>query len=463
MVPGELSDRVAAEIARYRMFRPGDRVGVAVSGGADSVALLYLLVELAPRWNLALRVLHVDHGLRGEESRADARFVAELAARLGLGFELREADVRAMARASGDNIEQAARRLRLDFFHRLLERGVVDRVALGHTRTDQAETVLFRLLRGAGITGLAGIWPVAGEGLVRPLLAVDRLEVRRYLERRRIPWREDASNLDLNLARNRIRLQLLPQLQREWNPALVEALARLAAVAQEEERYWQGEIGRLAARELTRQGPAVLLRCSRLRELPEAAARRLVRRAIGEARGSIRRVEFEHVARILELAAGREGGGAVALPELEVRRSFDWLRLAPPQPPVRYCFRVAIPGRYPIPGATRSILLEAVDWPEGYNTGGESHLDWSVAAAELELRSWRPGDTFQPAGRPHGESMKELFQRARIPSWERAGWPMLTRGGAVVWTRFFGVAAGFEARPGSHRTLRVQEIEGGTP
>lgn len=454
---------MAAEIARHRMFRPGDRVGVAVSGGADSVALLYLLVELAPRWNLTLRVLHVDHGLRGEESRADVRFVAELAARLGLGFELHEADVRAMARASGDNIEQAARRLRLDFFHSLLARGVVDRVALGHTRTDQAETVLFRLLRGAGITGLAGIWPVTGEGLVRPLLALDREEVRRYLERRQIVWREDASNLDLNLARNRIRHQLLPQLRREWNPALVEALARLAAVAQEEERYWEGEIGRLAVRELTRQGPAVLVRCSRLRELPEAVARRLVRRAIGEAKGSIRRVEFEHVARILELAASREGGGAVGVPELEVRRSFDWLRLGPPQPPTRYSFRVAIPGRYPIPGAGRSVLLEAVDWPEGYNTGGESHLDWSLAATELELRNWRPGDTFQPAGRPHGERMKELFQRARIPSWERAGWPMLTTGGTVAWTRLFGVAAGFEARPGARRTLRVQEIEGGTP
>lgn len=460
MVLEELPERVAAEIARHRMFRPGDRVGVAVSGGADSVALLHLLVELAPRWNLMLRVLHVDHGLRGETSREDARFVAELAARFGLGFELREADVRAMARAGGENLEQAARRVRLDFFHGLVARGTLDRVALGHTRTDQAETVLFRLLRGAGITGLAGIWPVTGEGLVRPLLAVDRREVRRYLERRRIPWREDASNRDLALARNRIRLELLPQLERDWNPALVEALARLAAVAQQEERYWEAEIARLAAGHLTRQGGAVLLRCSRLRELPEAVARRLVRYAVGQAKGDTRRLEFDHVARILQLAAAREGRGEVAIPGLEVRRSFDWLRLAAPQPAAGYSFSVAVPGRYALPEAGGSILLEAVDWEGGYNTGGESHLDWSVAAAGLELRNWRPGDRFQPAGRPQGETMKELFQRARIPSWERAGWPMLTSGGTIVWTRRFGVAEGFAARPGARRTLRVEEIEG---
>jgi len=120
---------------------------------------------------------------------------------------------------------------------------------------------------------------------------------------------------------------------------------------------------------------------------------------------------------------------------------------------------VAAPGRYVLPGGGRAILLEAVEWEGGYNTVGETHLDWNVAAAGLVLRSWQPGDKFQRAGRTHGETMKELFQRARIPSWERAGWPMLTSGGTIVWTRRFGVAEGCAALPGARRTLRVQEIE----
>lgn len=456
-----MQERVAEVICRYSMFRPGDRVGVAVSGGADSTALLYLLVELAPRWNLALRVLHVDHRLRGRESAEDARVVAGLASSLGLEFELLEADVRELARLSGENLEQTARRVRLDFFRGLVTRGTVDRVALGHTRSDQAETVLFRLLRGSGIAGLAGIWPVTEEGLVRPLLEVDREDVRRYLEHRGIRWREDSTNLDMRLARNRIRRWLLPELEREWNPELVAALARLAAMAQAEERHWREETDRVAARELTWEGGALLMRCSRLTKLPKAVARRLVRRAIEEVKGSTRRVDFEHVERILDLAGRLEGRGEVSLSGVEVKRSFDWLRLAAGEAAgVReYRISLAVPGRWVIPGTRRSISVEVAEWEQGYNTGGERHLDWGLKSAGLELRSWRAGDAFRAAGRAQAEKMKDLFQQARIPSWERPRWPMITIGGTIVWTRRFGVAEGFAPRQGARQTLRIAESE----
>src|ERR1039457_2202804 len=142
-------EQAAKSIARYSMFRPGQRVGVAVSGGADSVCLLHVLRELAPRWNVRLTVLHLDHKLRGEESRQDAAFVHDLAATLDLPFELQETDVAALCRETGDNLEQAARAARLEFFKRLPQAGIVDRIAAGHTRSDQAETVLFRFLRGS--------------------------------------------------------------------------------------------------------------------------------------------------------------------------------------------------------------------------------------------------------------------------------------------------------------------------
>src|SRR5262249_10553666 len=153
------------------------RVGVAVSGGPDSVCLLALLRELAPRWDLRLTVLHLDHQLRGEESRQDALFVRDLAAAWELPFELREMDVAALCRQTGDTLEQAARSARLEFFRGFLRDGTLDRVAVGHTRSDQAETVLFRFLRGAGTAGLAGIRPVTAEGIVRPLLQIERSEI----------------------------------------------------------------------------------------------------------------------------------------------------------------------------------------------------------------------------------------------------------------------------------------------
>ncbi|MCS6953256.1 MAG: tRNA lysidine(34) synthetase TilS, partial [Bryobacteraceae bacterium] len=288
-------DRVVATIERYGMFRPGDRVGVAVSGGADSVCLLDLLRELAPRWALRLSVLHLDHGLRGEDSRRDAEFVRDLAARLGIPFRLGVTDLARVHAETGGNLEQLARNARREFFLRFLREGALDRVALGHTRSDQAETVLFRLLRGAGPSGLAGILPVTAEGFVRPLLEVSRQEARRYLEARGLEWREDRTNQDLSLARNRIRCQLLPALERDWNPNLELVLARLAALAQDEEEYWRREMDRLEATHAVRAGSACLLRTSVLAALPRAVARRLLRRLLERVRGHLRRLEYEHV------------------------------------------------------------------------------------------------------------------------------------------------------------------------
>src|SRR5579872_924262 len=262
------------------MFQADQRVGVAVSGGADSVCLLHVLFELAPRWNLHLHILHLDHQLRGDESREDARFVEQLAARLCLPCSLAQVDVATLARDRGENLEQAARNERRRFFLEFLQSGAVDRIALGHTRSDQAETVLFRFLRGSGTAGLAGIRPVTAEGFVRPLLGIERSAVEQFLRERSIVWREDSSNASPDFARNRIRHHLLPMLQREWNPGITEMLAHTADWALEEESYWETEIDCLAARHLIVKPPAVLLRADRLADLPGAAARRLVRRAI---------------------------------------------------------------------------------------------------------------------------------------------------------------------------------------
>ncbi|HEY2016557.1 MAG TPA: tRNA lysidine(34) synthetase TilS, partial [Bryobacteraceae bacterium] len=320
-----LVERVAAAIGRYGMLASGARVGVAVSGGPDSVCLLHVLLELAPRMDLHLSVLHLDHQLRGEDSRRDAVFVRDLAAERGLVCHLREVNV---ADIPG-NLEQAARRARLEFFREMIESGAVDRVAVGHTRSDQAETVLFRFLRGSGTAGLAGIRPVIAPGIVRPLLEVDRAAVEQFLRERGIGWREDSTNAGFEFARNRIRHGLLPQLAREWNPAIVETLSQTADWARAEESYWDCELARLAATHLVAAGGAVIVRVDALTALPVAVARRLVRHAVRSVRGDLRRIDFGHIAAILELAARGEGHGRAAVPGLDVCRSFEWVRIAP--------------------------------------------------------------------------------------------------------------------------------------
>jgi tRNA(Ile)-lysidine synthase len=466
-VIGQVVERVIDTIERFRMFQTGQRVGVAVSGGADSVCLLHVLFELAPRWNLRLTVLHLDHQLRGEESSQDARFVEELARKLGLTFSLGRVDVAAMARERGENLEQVARNERRRFFLEFLQSAGADCIALGHTRSDQAETVLFRFLRGSGTAGLAGIRPVTKDGFVRPLLGIDRTAVEQFLRERNIVWREDSSNASLDFARNRIRSELLPMLARDWNPAIAETLAHTADWAFEEERYWEQEIDRLAAEHITVKPPAVFLRGDTLSQLPLAAARRLVRRAIEMVKGDLRSIDYGHIAAILELAAQKDGDGRLQAPEVDVFRSFEWLRLAPPGMDRlenrNFRLPAPVPGAVPLPGGSSAVIIELVENNKTTENADSRYnkwmdwLDWDRISGALEVRNWRPGDQYRPVGHTGEEKLKFLFQQARIPLWERRSWPVIIHGDEIIWSRRFGPAASLLATPESRMLLRIQE------
>jgi len=460
-------EQVAKTIARYSMFQPGQRVGVAVSGGADSVCMLHVLRELAPRWNLRLVVLHLDHKLRGEESRQDAAFVRRLAAKLDLPFGLQETDVGALCRETGENLEQAARAVRLEFFQRERQAGTIDRVATGHTRSDQAETVLFRFLRGAGTAGLAGIRPVTDAGIVRPLIESDRAGIERYLRERGIAWRTDSTNASTAFARNRIRHELLPQLTLDWNPAMTETLAHTADWALAEEAYWEAEMARLAPAHLVHEPPAVLIDIDPLVALPLAVARRLVRRAIEIAKGDLRGVGFGHLAGVLELTASAEGHGRLQIPGLDIFRSFDRLRIAPPAldnlDNRNYRLPLPVPGAVQLPGQKMVVHTELFEntnvtetLSDVYN-GCVGCLDWNRLCSPLEIRNWRPGDQYQPVGHSGAEKIKVLFHQARVPLWERRHWPVVTMGEVILWARRFGPASGFAATPGSRPVLSIRE------
>lgn len=497
-----LLDRVIQTIDRHRMLTAGQKVGVAVSGGADSVCLLHILLELAPRRDLRLAVLHLNHRLRGGESQRDAEFVGRLAAQLGLPFHLREADLAnwnrvtagvpaasqatspgnleniAPARApdnlarstSTGNLEQAARHARLAFFREMTGSRAVDRVAVGHTRSDQAETVLFRFLRGSGTAGLAGVRPVTDEGIVRPLLEVGRDEVEQFLRERGIPWREDSTNASPQFARNRIRHGLLPQLASQWNPRIRDTLADTADWAQAEEAWWAAEIDRLAAGHLVERDGAILVGVDWLADVPLAARRRLVRRAIERAKGDTRGLTFHHVAAVLAMAAASRGSGRLQVPGLDIRRSFQWLRFSrrgtdaeKHGAPAHYRVPAAVPGTVRVPGTEIAICLELIEKSETSEASDSVYnsemgcLDWRSLSGSLELRNWQPGDQYQPVGSTAKEKIKTLFQRARIPLWERGQWPILIDGVSIVWVRRFGAASGFVARAGTRVILRVRE------
>lgn len=430
------------------------RVGVAVSGGADSVALLLALVDLAPRWDLRLQVLHFDHQLR-PDSAADAAFTRQLAAALELPFVLGTADVRAAATAA--NLEETARHARLDFFTGLVRSGTLDKVATGHTLSDQAETVLFRWLRGAGSTGLAGILPVTAEGLIRPLLDVGRPEVEEFLHSRGQSWRTDATNLSLEFSRNRIRQELLPALERDYNPALTRQLAQTADLALAEEAFWAGYLEPLAERHFRTRPEGIVLPCEALTSEPLAVARRLLRLAFLRVRGDLRQIEYGHIERALALAAQREGSGRIQIPGLDVFRSFDWLRVSQPEKapctPRVALVPLPVPGEAELPDGTR---LRTEVTPAA--TVSAEAADRDLLPGPLTLRYWLPGDAYATTPGREPEKIKQMFQSARIPLWERRFWPVIEAAGVIVWSRRFGTNIRFQASAGTRRLLRIEEL-----
>lgn len=414
-------DRVEATVRKFRMFSHGDRVGVAVSGGRDSVCLLDVLARLAPKWRLRLSVLHVHHGLRAESDEEEA-FVRELAARYGLDCLVDR------PRLGEGNVEEQAREARLRFF----AASGCDRVATGHTLDDQAETVLFRILRGTGLTGLAGIRPVAGV-LVRPLLEIRRAEVHGWVEAHALPYREDATNSETRFARNRIRRELLPQLEREWNPRLTEILAGMASAASLEDAFLDACLPEIAPE----ADGSVVLDCAAVEALDPALRPRWIRQAIRRIKGDLTRIDMAHVEAVLAL---RPGHDRVILPGVDVMRSFGWLCVRPyPRTgeqergwseTVNAGFCGEIPGGHRV-----SIKLRHT--ADDYN-GEVSAVVWD--GGPLVLRAWRPGDRMRIRGRPESRSLKELFQEFRIPLWERRTWPVLESSSGVVWAGEFGAA-----------------------
>lgn len=418
------------------------RVGVAVSGGADSIALLYLLSDAG----FSLVVLHVNHQFRGAESNADEEFVSQKAADLKIPFLVHRPE------HGPGNLEQEARRVRYRWFRDLIRRNEVSQVATAHTADDQAETVLFRFLRGSGTAGLSGVRPTVN-GIVRPLLETRRASLRLYLQERGISWREDSSNSDPRFRRNRIRHELLPHLERNWNPGLVGTLTQTAAWAQGEEEFWRDYLRTVSADWLRFEDGKVTADISGLSALPTAVARRVIRRAIEHAQGDLRDVPFAQVDRVLSLS-----GGSFETKRWRALRSGQRLLITAASPPSsNYRFPITPPCLYHLPGQVTAVDVELKPAVSVYNDSGQQ-VDWALVFGSLELRNWQPGDRFRLAGHRTFRKLKRFFQEAGIPLWERTGWPVITCGDLILWTRRQGVAAGFAPTSETKQVLTIREI-----
>jgi len=482
-----LEQRILTDLKKHEMMRPGNRVGVAVSGGADSVALLLLLLELREKLGIVLSVVHFNHKLRGKASDADEAFVAKLAAKQGLEFHSASADVAKKAKKERANLEDAARRARYDYFRSLAESGVCGRIAVAHTADDQAETVFAHLLRGTGLAGLGGIHPLAG-AVIRPLLGVRRSELRRFLRARKQTWREDATNRDTKRMRARIRRKLLPLIEKQFQPAIFEHLATLAELAREDEAFLDAIAEERARVLVQKSGEGARIGVDDLfepwkrkefnRENTEktgdttALTKRIVRRIVEITKPRGGQLGAGHVDTVLQLARVGRSGSSLPLPGgIEVRKERDALVFQAVEnagvrtsqsTPREYEYKIDLAGG----GAEVSVAelgcvfrLRVIDWPlkRGETSRDRPVLDRDRLRFPMVLRNWRPGDRLRPQGHRSAHKLKRLLNEKHVSRWERDGWPVLTSGGDLAWARGLGAAAEFAANERTRAGLVIAE------
>jgi len=471
-------ERVRKYVLDHALLTAGDRVAIAVSGGADSVALLRVLLELRKELGIVISVAHFHHGIRGGEADADQHFVAELSHQFDLAFHCGSGNAPAQACEHGLSLETAARDLRHQWFSKLLAEDKADKIATAHTLDDQAETVLMRVLRGAGAQGLSGIAPQHKEKrLIRPLLKVRRTQLEQYLRKLQQPWREDSSNQDLAHTRNRVRHQLMPLLEQQFNPGIRQTLGDLSEVAQAEAEYWASEVAAILPKVMHTGKPSrsgrsnsgsasatLALDLARMKALPLAMQRQVLHKVASHIGITL---EFKHIQQLTDSIQKPKAGRRIVLPGAATAtlsyRELQFSRDSSRETASDYSFCLQVPGEVAVTALGSTIRARVITGGDlalsGYNPA--LLLDRALLQSELIVRNWRAGDRFFPAHSRSPKKVKELLQPARLgrplaPA-ERLNWPVIESAGRIVWVRGFSVPEAFSYRAGD--AVLIEEVQ----
>ena len=508
----ELESRVKDFIWRRKLVSPGDGVVVGVSGGADSVCLLHIMARWQAELDIKLHVAHLNHQLRGVESDADAEYVIALAGRLDIPITSGKRDVAAYKAERGCSLEEAARELRYDFLAQVAVDVGAGRVAIGHTRDDQVETILMHILRGTGTSGLCGLGscsPMPCDRamssrtsltslqtqrrdllVVRPLLDVSRDETMSYCREHQLEPRVDSTNLSPSFLRNRLRLELLPLL-RGYNPGVDEALLRLAEIAGEDDSFVEGQVLRLWSKLARQEEDTIYLDREKTIALPLALQRRLIRMALSRVLGDVRDIAANHIEAVRNLLS-KPVGRRVSLPHslvcwneyAEVAITNAMERSHASLPLLEGGFPLRVPGETILPGwrvvassspagvgfpLSQLPIMKATESsgdlrPVGDGAGRVSHLpaiaefDFDRAGTDLFVRSRQPGDMFQPLGMDVPKKLQRFMIDARIPLLWRANIPLVCSLQQILWVVGWRISDGAKVTEATKNILRLEFI-----
>ncbi|MGC8863560.1 MAG: tRNA lysidine(34) synthetase TilS [Armatimonadota bacterium] len=454
------SDDILRAAVKHRMFASGDAVLAAVSGGPDSVAMLHALHARACEFGITLRVAHMNHGIRGDDSDADEAFVRDLAARMAVPITVERVSVPRIRMRMRAGEEEAARVIRYSFLQETASDFNCTKIAVGHTADDRAETVLLNVLRGAGIEGLGSMRPVTGK-IVRPLIDTWRCEIEAYLDKHGLEYKIDATNLDTGRVRNRVRHVLIPILERDYNPQVKAALVRLARIAESVQEL----VERLAGQALLGVEYRSAIDARLLSELPRAIVAEIVRSELEQAKGGLTDVTFDQIERVVD-ALGTGEDFTITLPsgKLYAERLGEDFRIGSGRRGIAvkpFERALAVPGRTRVPGIGLTIDAEIRGPFEiPHVRPNVAVLDADTVTGSLRVRNVLPGDRIRPFGMRGTKKLQDLFVDKRIPPSERARAAVVVDDEKLVWV--VGIAASESCRvtDKTQRIIRLAAVPG---
>jgi tRNA(Ile)-lysidine synthase len=455
-----LITKVKKTIRKYHLLNKGDRVLVAVSGGPDSVCLLSVLQMFAKELDLTLHIAHLNHLFRGRESADDERFVAALAQKTGIPATIEQVDVPAFCRERGISAQEGAREVRYAFLDKVARSVEASRIATGHTATDQAETILMRLLRGAGISGLSAIPPKRGD-IIRPLIESTRQEILAYLDTAALPFVSDSSNAKPVYTRNRIRMELLPMLK-GFNPRIVETLALEAALIRDENEAMQSYLDDKASDVFMQENDKVVIKRTEFNNLLPAFRRRILKKTADICGVDSLRMSVIQIEQALLFMAETQTGRTMNLsPDLTIEREYDRFLVMATGATEVFSHAIAMPGLTEVPelGIEIEIAMEDPVTPilDRQNYRWQAVFDYDKMGLPLTVRSRRPGDVFCPSGMGgRHKKLQDYLVDEKIPRRHRDSVPLLCAGDDIVWVLGFRTDERFLPGPHSQRVMTVR-------